>query len=486
MKKSLIYIVAIFSLLACDKSSIQYFDKNVDERINENISDITKTLSKNENGWILTVNSANAGGINHWVKFKDNKRVEMLSDVCTYLPAYSESSQLIKESSYNIKAVQNIVLLFDTYNYIHILSDPEGTVNGGKNGTGLVSDFEFSFFDTDKIHSFYSLKGRYNKTNALLRPCTKEEADSIKNNGLYKNSKAFEDYVKQMKVPAIDVDGKKAEFSLTSHGARIAYLDDHDKVFEAFSGGILGTQALMKINPTSDMALFEPLAFNNQAVSGFRYENGNLCAIIGGGVVAGNVVGGRAVPIYDNKKSVIPLRLGYGQDYSKLDVDPSKLTNTLKDPYLKDYFMSAKNFFAQAYVGYSLEREYFAFIMIDGKPCMQISLIYNFKGSLYSVLWYYEYVINDDKTITFTNRIQKNAGATRFEPLLRVLVDYFCKITYKTYNAYDATKIVIDKVEPRTFRIDWAENNTEGLKDKVGGFYPIDNPECFCVGILKI
>ena len=501
MKNRIVYIWIVISLLlsSCEKSSTDVFNKSTDERLSARVNEYKSKLTTNRDGWILTVNSEVAGSFNHWIKFRDDQRVEMLSDVERYLPEYQGSSAQIKESSYSIKALQNIVLLFDTYNYIHIPADPQGGVNGGKNGDGLKCDFEFSFtdpypyipsgggdVDMINIRNWYLLKGRYFNNKALLRKCTSEEAQAIKANGLAKNAEAFDNYMKTMKVPAIEVDGYKAEFAINSRGASIAYLDENEQVKEQREGGIIGKQALIGTAEVSDMGLFSELEFGSHKITGFKFENGKLCAVVDGIMdFDGGLHSGQSYPLFDNKKSVIPLKLGYGLEFAKVDVDPSKLQNTLTDPFLSDIFLYCKDFFAKAYVGFSLEREYLAFVLVDGKTCMQISLIYRYKNSLYSVLWYYDYTINEDKTITFTNRYQKNAGALRFEPLLRKLVDYFCTIKYKTYNAYDASKIEIEKVEPRTFKIDWADVNTDGLKDKVGGFYPIDDPNNFCVGILK-
>ncbi len=481
MKNKLLYILSLSVLLfSCEKNSNEYFDKDADERLNIKMEEYNSSLMSNKNGWLLTVNSNEAGGINHWVKFGDNNRVVMLSDVETYLPQYSGSAITQKESSYGIKALQNITLLFDTYNYLHILSDPEGSVNGGKNGDGLKSDFEFSILNQSntsiKSNGCYYLKGRYYKNEAILRPCTKEVADAIIAGGLKSNSASFESYIKTMKVPAIEYNGKKAQLAITPRKVSISYINDDGKIYEQSVGAILGMESLTGKQPVSNLNLFDELNFNESKIDSLFFKDGKLQVGIGG----------KAVPVFDNKKPIIPLRLGYQKDFAKLDVDPSKLANTLVNPFLSDIFMYSRDYFAKGYAGFVLEREYLAFILIDGRPCMQMSLIYRYKGSLYSILWYYDYTMNNDGTITFTNRYQKNAGATLFEPLLRRLPDYFCKVTYKVYNASDATKIVIDKVEPRTFRIDWAENNTEGLKDKVGGFYPIDDPGCFCVGLLII
>jgi len=85
------------------------------------------------------------------------------------------SAVTLKESSYRLKALQQPSLIFDTYSYLHVLSDPDETVSGGVRGAGLLSDFEF-YFDaatTDTI----KLVGRFNGSKMTLVRATKAEED---------------------------------------------------------------------------------------------------------------------------------------------------------------------------------------------------------------------------------------------------------------------------------------------------------------------
>ncbi|VTP96802.1 DUF4302 domain-containing protein [Sphingobacterium daejeonense] len=77
------------------------------------------------------------------------------------------------ESSYRIAADQVLSLYFDTYSFIHILSDPDDFVNGGFRGAGLISDFEFSILDfkSDTI----KLKGNHNGSELILIRANKNQ-----------------------------------------------------------------------------------------------------------------------------------------------------------------------------------------------------------------------------------------------------------------------------------------------------------------------
>jgi hypothetical protein len=79
----------------------------------------------------------------------------------------STTATVIRESSYRLKALQQPSLIFDTYSYIHMLSDPDGAVSGGAYGQGLKSDFEFAI-DTVTADSI-RLTGRFNGSKLSLR-----------------------------------------------------------------------------------------------------------------------------------------------------------------------------------------------------------------------------------------------------------------------------------------------------------------------------
>ncbi|MEG0518832.1 MAG: DUF4302 domain-containing protein [Bacteroidales bacterium] len=475
MKKILTYIVLLGLILSsCKKDEINHvFDKSPDERLEEQIGTYINSLTANKNGWLLTVNTKEAGGFNHWVSFNNANRAVMLSDVETFDDKFGPTATTKQESSYSVKALQSLVLSFDTYNYLHILTDPEGAVNGGKNGVGLDSDFEFSFLGEN--NGTYNLKGRYNKAKAILTPCTKEEAEAIQNGGLKKVQDDLTTYRKKMRYPAIEYGKIKANVDFSSRNVTLGYINPKDEAIEATVGAYAGLQSAIGKQNVSNLNLFDTLDFNGNAITSFMYDNE-------GGMYT--TINGEKVSVFDNKKSVLPLKLGYQMDYSKIRLDESRTQGSMVDPYLSQIWIKSRDFFALVNKGFTMQYVHIAFMLSGGNPVMQLSVVYQYRTGLYSLLWHYDYVRNEDGTITYSNRKQFNAGATRYEASLRSLVDYFCKVTYKVYNAYDPSKIVIDKVIPRTFVIDWAENNTEGLDERLGGFFPVDDPTCFCPGIL--
>lgn len=173
MKKVLLFIFLITSVvLSCKKEDKPVFEKSADERLSEKLAAYQVQLSGSLNGWkgLLTTDSGKGGVFSFYFKFNNVNRVTMLSDFDTL------SSVTLKESSYRLKALQQPSLIFDTYSYLHVLSDPDASLNAGGYGAGLVSDFEF-YFDAGSTDTI-KLVGRFNGSKLVLVRATKTEEDA--------------------------------------------------------------------------------------------------------------------------------------------------------------------------------------------------------------------------------------------------------------------------------------------------------------------
>ncbi|MEO6328473.1 MAG: DUF4302 domain-containing protein [Ginsengibacter sp.] len=179
MKKVLIEILIVAAVLSsCKKEDQSVFDKSPDDRINEKLAAYQAQLSGAQNGWkgFIKPDSGKGPGYSFYFKFNTTNRVVMLSDFD------SSSAAAPKESSYRLKALQQPSLIFDTYSYLHVLSDPDETVNGGSRGGGLLSDFEF-YFDSTTADTL-KLVGRFNGSKLVLVSASKAEADAYNSGAL--------------------------------------------------------------------------------------------------------------------------------------------------------------------------------------------------------------------------------------------------------------------------------------------------------------
>lgn len=161
MNKNILFIIFAISLFAsCRRDDDNVFDKSPDERLNETLAQYQAVLTASTTGWNANLVTGDGGSYRFYFSFNDKNRVQMYSDFDT------ATSSSVRESSYRLKALQQPSLIFDTYSYIHILSDPDGAVNGGAYGEGLKSDFEFAI-DTVTADSIF-LTGRLNGSKLRL------------------------------------------------------------------------------------------------------------------------------------------------------------------------------------------------------------------------------------------------------------------------------------------------------------------------------
>jgi hypothetical protein len=197
MKKIFIYtIVVIIGFSGCNKKEDTVFDKSIDVRLNEKLAADQKALTGAPYGWkgLIYPAGLKGGVVAFYFKFDTSNRVEMFSD---FDPA---SAITPMTASYRLKALQQPSLLFDTYSYVHVLADPDGSVNGGDYGGGLGSDFEFAI---DSIAGdSVKLTGRFNKSKAFLVKATQAEMksyyDKQYSNRLFSNISKYTTYFKRL------------------------------------------------------------------------------------------------------------------------------------------------------------------------------------------------------------------------------------------------------------------------------------------------
>ncbi|WP_168194005.1 DUF4302 domain-containing protein [Pontibacter sp. SGAir0037] len=170
MKKlALISILLLAVLTACDKNTEPAPGERPEERLSQALAAYKSQLTSAPYGWKAVLYPAGGGGYNFVLKFTESDRVVMSSDI-------NSSTTTAMESTYRLKTMQRPSLLFDTYSYLHILSDPDAAVSGGDYGAGRYSDFEFSF--TEASPDQIILTGNMMGSKLVLTRATQEEASS--------------------------------------------------------------------------------------------------------------------------------------------------------------------------------------------------------------------------------------------------------------------------------------------------------------------
>ena len=254
MKRSILYILLpIIGLWSCSKSEDTVFEQSADERLNEALTAYQEKLSGTPNGWKAVLQVADGGTYSFFFKFNNQNRVVTYSDFA------DKSASVSKESSYRLKAVQRPVLIFDTYSYIHVLSDPDAEVNGGLQGKGLSSDFEFVFdsLGTDNI----VLTGRMNKSRMILtKASAAEEAAYVAGN--LNKSRQFENITKYLNYfKRATINGIEYEF-VFNPASRLLTLN-------WLEGGVLKTFSTHYYYSVSGIAFSVPLVSGSVVINGF-------------------------------------------------------------------------------------------------------------------------------------------------------------------------------------------------------------------------
>lgn len=147
--KKIAYIL-LFSALSlgfhsCVNEEDDLFDKSAAQRLNEAVAKYTDLLESSADGWVMDFYPSDGamGGYTHTVLFHDG--TSTLTSEVTFSNSSTgevwEAGTPVK-SLYQVKAEQECILTFDTYNLLfHFWSEPKGS----SSPTGYESDYEFAF-----------------------------------------------------------------------------------------------------------------------------------------------------------------------------------------------------------------------------------------------------------------------------------------------------------------------------------------------------
>lgn len=194
-----LYLFLLLLLVACKKDDT-VFEQSPDDRINETLKKYESALTGSAAGWKATMKTKSGGLYNFHFRFNNSNRVFMFADINL------ETASTPRESSYRLKALQTPSLLFDTYSYLHVLADPDASVNGGNFGQGLGTDFEFSL-DSLAADSII-LTGRMNGTKLTLKRATQAELNAWQNGQWatvvsFENINKIQNYFKRMIISGV-------------------------------------------------------------------------------------------------------------------------------------------------------------------------------------------------------------------------------------------------------------------------------------------
>lgn len=298
MKKYLIYSLFIVALLAgCKKGVDPAAGERPEERTAAALKKYDDALTGSEFGWKAFLYPSGGSGFSFYMTFNASNRVSMYADI------NSTSTQTSSESSYRLRAALAPSLVFDTYNYLHILADPAPEVNGGVAGWGLYSDFEFTF---DKISGdSILLHGNMLKSPLILVKATAAEAAAYKAKQLNTLVNSVVDYTadnKNLYLQLGDATKIQTTLNLTTKILSLNWVKDNtvSQSTSAFAFTLTG------------VILKQAVEYEGKKITELTWDASakNLYA----------TVGGEKVVVQASPTPILPLHLLIGVSYSNIIV----------------------------------------------------------------------------------------------------------------------------------------------------------------------
>ncbi len=242
---------------ACNESTVT-MDDSVDVRVDSAMKGYQAQLAGAQYGWLVDVET-NKGFYRFWMDFADNDMVTMFTDNLDY-PEYNG---IPRTSTYKFHAYQRPVLTFDTYNYLHIISDPNDAISGGSGNLGLKTDFEFEIEEvTDDL---FTMTGRINRIKATMQRATEAEMEAAKQGKLQEVLRNAPSYKPNL-FCYMDVNGLSVDVKLSTRTVLFLY-----KVGDVTQIEAVETHTNLV---TKDLVFDRPVTINGVEIKGLKYLAG--------------------------------------------------------------------------------------------------------------------------------------------------------------------------------------------------------------------
>lgn len=184
--------------MSCKKTSyVANFDKTPQERAADQISLVSTTLTGSANGWIATLPTFAGGGYSFYIRFDNQQNVLMYGDLT------DASATVAGKSYYRIKQDAGTDLVFDTYNYISMLDDPDASVLGGASKIGYSSDVDF-IYQRSTTDSIVFTGKKYRQSLKMVKASAAQKA-SYEAGALKTSIDRFKAFFTATKYPYIDI-----------------------------------------------------------------------------------------------------------------------------------------------------------------------------------------------------------------------------------------------------------------------------------------
>ena len=400
------FIIAATFIVGCKKNN-NLILRNPDERLATAL-DANKTLLLSAaNGWKATIYPKGGKGFSYYFQFTADGKVKMLSDFNT------TSATELSESTYRLKALQRPTLIFDSYNYIHLLSDPDPLISDASTaGNGLSSDFEFAL--TKQKGDTLNMEGIFNNNRMTMVKLSAAEEQVILSGGFNTMAANNAAYAAANKNPYITFDdGKKATiaFNTLQKSITISYLNSDNEVTNQALKYAVGTDRLY----LSDFYKYGTGSFNE-----LLYDATAKTYYV--------MLGAKKVNIENSPIPIIPLSLQFGfsssYTYNKITIPSTGLPSGVTSGFTAVY-KQMTDLFAKT------ERTVISttFSLSDNSNFV-INISYKSRKNTFEAIATYGYTRNGEIITLDNNPIPNNNWTIRTDEI-KPLADYMLTGPFK-------------------------------------------------------
>ncbi|AOM77748.1 DUF4302 domain-containing protein [Pedobacter steynii] len=397
MKKILIIgLFVVLGIQACKKDQELVDNQKPEERISESLEKYKKELVGSANGWKgFLYTTAMGGGYSFYMNFGDDGRVTMRSDFD------ADEATESKGSTFQLKQVMAPTLIFDTYNYLHLLSDPSSSVFGGIEGQGYGSDFEFEI--REQVGDTLKLVGKKRNTEFVLVKATAAEKAFYNGADYPKMISDVNQYLVEnpfLFIPDPKDNAKKIQVSVKPG------LDSRSFLLNLLNGGVItGGEVPLSFSPAG-FRFRNPLSFQTANFLSLDWDKSARKLFL-------NTSGGR-VEVKTSTSAIIPLHLLIGTAASSFGIPGSTPL-----PGSSDSFIAGYNSVKTAAAGFNSTISDFSFDFNKNAKTFVISFTLNQQGNLFAAVYTYDYTQTENGEFKFSGLIASGGAGPALLPAMR-------------------------------------------------------------------
>lgn len=396
-----IILISVSCFFSCSQEYDPVFKETPDDRVRAALASYTTLLTTAPFGWKATLRTGTGSTFLYYFDFNPDGSVAMAAD-------FNETTAgEVTSGTWVLKALQRPTLSFDTYSYIHLPADPDGDLNGGQNGQGLLSDFEFAFSKTSGDTVF--LEGIQRGSTITFLKATEEDA-AVFLSGELKNMLHYFAVQKGLRLLLPDDKTVTMAFHPTARILGVQYLSADGQGVSSFRSSFTFT--------TRGIAVNSPFPIDGHLVREFLWDADKGTYTVALGNTTEDVVSVEGLHLFE---PAIPLYSVIGSAYSFIQVPQG--SGIYPIPGQSELFTSRYTETADALrTGeLALTLNEINFVFDESAQTMQVDAFITQNGTRYLARYTYSYTLNADGVFRFTFNNTNDNGLLIMQDMYYIL-----------------------------------------------------------------